>query len=120
VLVAAWFALGIRQAHDIARATSIVSSSARLTPAQAAHANALLNSAGTLNPDQEVDILRARVQGALGDNAAADRILAGVTRREPEDLEAWAYVGRLAQDKAVLDHALIRIAQLDPIDTVTQ
>src|SRR5690348_8547698 len=86
VVVCAWFVVGIRQAHNISRVTSIVeglNGQNRLTAAQAADAISLLNAAATLNPDRTVDVLRARVALLRGDRARAKRILLGVVASEP-------------------------------------
>ena len=90
----AWFVLGIRQAHEIARATSIVSQQGPPAPAQARTAASLLHSAGTLNPDLEVDVLRGRLALARDDLPAARRILESVVHREPQNLEAWIWLAR--------------------------
>ncbi len=64
VLVAAvacaWFALGVRQAHDTDAATALVDG-AKLSASQARKADSLLKSAAALNPDREIDLLRAQV-----------------------------------------------------------
>ncbi len=62
----AWFALGVRQSHDLAAANAIVSAQGKPTPAQARRVNSLLDSASTLNPDQQVNILRAGLNVDLG------------------------------------------------------
>jgi hypothetical protein len=112
--VAAWFGLGIHESHDLGDATSIISANSRLTPAQAQHVDALLGSVTALNPDREPDILRARAAAELGSNAAADKILLAVTRGEPQNLEAWAWLGRLAADHRLLLEAYGKIALLAP------
>jgi predicted Zn-dependent protease len=117
VIVCAWFALGIRQAHDISRATTVVgglNGQTRLTAAQAREANSLLNSAATLNPDRTVEVLQARVALLRGDRAQAKRILLGVLASEPDNLDAWYGLATSASDSATINHALARIAQLEP------
>lgn len=114
LVVAAWFALGVREAHEVSQATSIVSASSHLTPAEARHVRSLLSGAAPLNPDRELDILRGRVAAEGGSNAAADRILFAVTRAEPMNLEAWAWIGRLAANHRVLLDAYGHIALLAP------
>jgi predicted Zn-dependent protease len=90
----AWFALGARQAHQTARANAIVSSSQRLSPGRARRAAAALEAAGTLNPDLQVDVLRAELAIDQGRPRTARRILASVTRREPQNLNAWLQLAR--------------------------
>ena len=94
VAACAWFVLGARQAHGIATATGIVSQPHPPTAAQARTATSSLNSAGTLNPDLEVDVLRGRLALARGELPGARRILEGVVRREPQNLEAWIWLAR--------------------------
>jgi predicted Zn-dependent protease len=115
VVVCAWFALGIHQASTINDATRIISHPSDVTSAQAAHAASLLRSARTLNPDTEVDVLRARL--AVRDNHPADaqRTLLSLVRSEPMNLEAWILLARISgADAATERFALRRIAQLDP------
>jgi predicted Zn-dependent protease len=116
VAACAWFALGIRQAHDIQRATSMVgglTGQTRLSTAQAKTANSLLDSAGTLNPDRTVDLLRARVALLRHDRTEAKRILLAVVAAEPANLDAWYGLATSAYDNPTVVHALDRIAVLD-------
>jgi predicted Zn-dependent protease len=116
VLACAWFVLGIHQAHDTDRVTAIVgglTGQQRLTAQQAAHANALLDSATTLNPDRTIDLLRARVALLRGDRPTAKRILLGVVTAEPDNIDAWYGLATSASDGATVQHALARIAQLN-------
>ena len=113
LVACAWFALGIRQAHEIARATSIVSQARALTPARAREADSLLRSAGALNPDLEVDVLRGRVALARGNLVGARRILTSVVRREPENVEAWIWLARASNGSpATFRLAVMRVQQL--------
>jgi predicted Zn-dependent protease len=117
LIAAGWFALGIRQAHDIDRVTSIVvglNGQSRLSPARAASANSMLDSAATLDPDRMVDVLRARVALLRGDRARAKRILLGVLADEPKNLDAWYGLATSAYDNATVTHALGQIARLEP------
>jgi predicted Zn-dependent protease len=88
LVVLAWFALGIHQSDDLSAASAIAS---RPHPSAAAahHADALLDSAATLNPDRTVDITRAQLALARGDSARARAILLALTRAEPQNLDAW-------------------------------
>jgi predicted Zn-dependent protease len=116
LVVAAWFVLGARQAHDINQVTNVVSGlngQQRLTAAEAAHANSLLDSASKLNPDSTVDVLRARVALLSGNRVLATRILDGVVKREPDNLDAWYGIATSATDGAVVDRALGHIAHLE-------
>jgi hypothetical protein len=117
LVVCAWFVLGIQQAHDTNRVTAIVSGlfgQRELRPAQASRANSLLNSAQVLNPDAQVDVLRARVALLRGDRARAKRILIDVLRREPMNIAAWYGLATSAKDQPTVLLALGRIARLAP------
>jgi hypothetical protein len=117
LVVCAWFALGIRESHEIASATGVVAGSGQPSAHELAAAEGALSNADLLNPDQEVDILRARVDIKRGDNGAARALLATVTRREPQNLEAWIwFTGASLGDHAAAAIGAARIAQLDPLD----
>lgn len=117
VAAAAWFALGIRQSTDTARATALITGPAPLSAADARRASTLLSDAATLNPDQTVGILRGQLALDLRHNAAAVRILLGVTRREPDNLAAWiqlAYAAGRAGDRSILVLTGREISRLFP------
>lgn len=88
VLACAWYALSVRQSTDAGRAARLVSAS-RLSPAQAHHATSLIDAAAQLNPDRQVQILRAQLAYDRGRLAAARGILKKVIAAEPENLQAW-------------------------------
>jgi hypothetical protein len=98
VAAGAWFVLGASEAHDVDAATAIVSSQNTITPAQARHADSLLSSASTLNPDQEIGVLRARVALGQGSEKRARQILIGVIHREPKLLDAWVWFQQASSD----------------------
>lgn len=115
VLAVAWFAVGVRQAHDTDVATNVIDGAAPITPAQARHAAALLHDAAQLNPDTAVDLLRAQLALRLGEPARARAIALSVTRSEPQNLQAWvAYGSAAAHDPAVFAVALRRLNELAP------
>lgn len=89
VVLCAWFGLGVIQARDTTRATSLIAGSRSPTPAQLRQAGSLLDSAGTLNPDETIPILRAMRDLAAHHAAQAERALRSVTRAEPLNLDAW-------------------------------
>jgi hypothetical protein len=114
VLVAAWFALGVRQARDTSRAAAIVSAG-RPSPTQAKHASELLNAAAFLNPDRQVDVLRARLDLVRGDEPAARTILKRVVVGERFYLDAWIWLARASVgDLRDFYAAAYRIRQLVP------
>jgi predicted Zn-dependent protease len=116
-VIAAWFALGIHQAVDTSQATALITGPSPLSAARAAHARALLSSAATLNPDQTVNVLRGELAMAQNQNAAAQQILVGVTRSEPQNLDAWiqlAYAAARNRDRRLLVLTGRRISGLYP------
>ena len=115
IVVCAWFVLGIRQAHEINRATSIIAQTGTIPAAQLRAAAAALRSAGTLNPDAGVTILRARLAVKQQDPRRAERILKTVVRDEPMNLEAWIWLAGVSLiDPPEARIALAHIARLDP------
>lgn len=116
VVVAAWFALAARQAHDVTRATAIVqglTGQRKLTAAQAAEARSLLSEAGILNPDRTIAVLRARVALLRDQRPLAKRILLGVVADEPDNIDAWYGLATSAADGATITRGLGRIAELE-------
>jgi outer membrane PBP1 activator LpoA protein len=105
LVACAWFVLGIRQVHEISAATSIVAKGGPISAGQARRASSLLNEASTLNPDKNVDVLRARVALAQGDQAAARQILFKVIRQEPKNLDGWIWYVQAARGNAVAFYA---------------
>jgi predicted Zn-dependent protease len=115
LVVCAWFALGIRQAHETAKATDVIASSSSLTSRQLDEVQSWLDSAGTLNPDHSVDILRAQALIKVGRAGTAERLMEHLTRSEPLNLEAWIWLGGAALgDPAVALRAIAHIDTLDP------
>jgi predicted Zn-dependent protease len=115
LVVCAWFALGIRQAHETAKATDLVTSGSSLTGRQLADVQSWLDSAATLNPDSTVDIVRAQALIKAGRARAAERLMESLTQREPLNLEAWIWLGGAALgDPAVAREAITHINALDP------
>jgi predicted Zn-dependent protease len=114
-LAAAWFALGIRQAHDTARAQEIMNGMAALDAAQAREVSSLLNDAGQLNPDKTVAILRGQLALERGHEQRALRMLLDVALKEPQNLDAWVWVGRAStHDQRTFLEAVDRVRRLDP------
>jgi predicted Zn-dependent protease len=108
VVVAAWFGLGWSQDHQTQRATALVAGGGRLTAHQVRDARSALDSAGTLNPDRAVAVLRGELAIDQGNYVDAIRTLSGVTTSEPLNLTAWAELG-IAAAKAG-DRALLAVA----------
>lgn len=115
LIACAWFALGVRQAHEISRATAIVSAGNVADAAQAREVRALLHDARLLNPDQEPQILLARIAAERRQARLAVALLEAATREEPQNLEAWVWLAHLAGgDPAAFYRAVAVAHQLDP------
>jgi hypothetical protein len=115
LVVCVWFAVGIRQAHDTAAASEIITGSSPLRPAQARQAQSLLAAAGQLNPDRSVDLLRAQLAQRQGHLAQARAIALSVARSEPQNTNAWlAYGNASANDRLGFLVALRRLYALVP------
>jgi Flp pilus assembly protein TadD len=114
LVVCAWFGIGIRQAHETNAAASIVSEQGRPSASQIKRVSALLGSAGTLNPDSQLDVLRGRLAVREGSRSAAERVFKDVVRREPMNADAWYLLANAATDAHTAILAAGRLAQLDP------
>jgi hypothetical protein len=107
LIVTAWFVVGVRQAHDLSSAQSLVSRSAHVSSSTAAHVRSLLSSAAFLNPDTEVNVLRGRLALLQHDHARALDIFEGVVREEPLNLTAWVATAQAALN---FDHRELVVA----------
>jgi len=96
IVACAWFVLGARQAHEIAGATAIASSATQLSASQAARADSLLADAGTLNPDTQVELLRAQVALERGTRGRALALIRRVNSLEPDNIDGWLALERAA------------------------
>jgi predicted Zn-dependent protease len=117
VAACAWFLLGAVQAHEIDRATAILATGTELSPGRAAQARSALNSAGTLNPDTTVTLLRARLAELQHQPKRAIALGEQVVAEEPQNLDAWlalAQVAASAHRLQPLDRAVAALARLDP------
>jgi predicted Zn-dependent protease len=114
IVVCAWFAIGVRQAHDIDHATALLSAGSRISGEDAAHAASLLHGAALLNPDRQVDVLRAQLADERGDRPEAERILRGIVAAEPMNAVAWVALARSATDPATLRQAFAHLSVLVP------
>jgi hypothetical protein len=114
IIVCAWFVVGARQAQDTAQATALLSAGNRIDRAGAARVSSLLQGAGLLNPDRQVDILRAQLADERGAERSAERILRLVLVQEPLNLDAWDWLARSATDAATLRLAYAKLGFLEP------
>lgn len=97
----AWYLLGIRQANDVAAATAIVSRQTPPGEAQARRATSLLDAASTLDPDQQVNVLRAELAIDEGQDDRARQILHAVIHREVDNLQAWLVYARASSNDLI-------------------
>jgi predicted Zn-dependent protease len=114
IVVCVWFVLGVRQARNIDHATTLLSAGTDIDSGDAARAASLLKGAGVLNPDRQVDILRAQLADDRGDRRSAERILRAVVAAEPMNAQAWVALARSATNGQTLRLALHRLAALVP------
>jgi hypothetical protein len=115
VTACAWFAVGIRQAREVSRATAILSAGGPLDGPGAAQVSALVHGAKLLTPDPAVDLLSAQLAIRRGDRALARRIAEGVVRAEPMNVQAWLWLARASGDSPPsFLRALVHIKALEP------
>lgn len=112
--VCAWFAIGLRQARDVDRATALLSAGSHIDRHGATEVASLLHGAALLNPDREVDMLRAQLADERGQRLRAERILRGVVAAEPRNALAWVQLARAATTGATLRLAYAHIEALVP------
>jgi predicted Zn-dependent protease len=112
---AGWFALGAREAHELASVTGATTHGTTLSSARARDALDQLNSASTLNPDRHVDVLRATVLAESHQTQRAVMLLERVVQAEPMNLEAWYALAKLGgSDQSLESRALRHILLLVP------
>lgn len=108
LVVCAWFGLGVVQTRDQNQARSLYQSSAH-TQRDDPRVLALLRTAGVLNPDSTVELLRGGVAADQGNPSKARAIFDDIARREPRNISAWSAAARVG-DGTALSH----IAKLEP------
>jgi predicted Zn-dependent protease len=92
----------------------LLSAGAHISDRDAARAASLLQGAELLNPDREVDVLRAQLADERGDRPEAQRILRGVVAAEPMNAVAWVALARSATNAMTLRQAFARLNVLVP------
>jgi len=106
----------VRQAISLDRATAIIGHGTSIRPALAVRAGSLLNEAGALNPDRQVDLERINLELELHHVQAARELAREVTRAEPENVEAWVSLAETAgDDPALFAQAVHKIRALEPL-----
>lgn len=108
--------VGIRQAANTTHAAAAISSGTELSAARAGRIASWLKAAGWLNPDQQVNVLRGQLALDQNQRAEAELIAERVTRKEPDNLQAWLVLlqATLDRDRRVFDIAVKALYRLDP------
>ncbi|MEO8967414.1 MAG: hypothetical protein ABI355_07430 [Solirubrobacteraceae bacterium] len=97
VIVCAWFALGAVQTRAQNHATDLIDSFSTPTQALTARVLGMLDTADTLNPDRNVDLLRAQALTRSGHPSAGLRVAQRVVAAEPLNINAWTVLGFAAR-----------------------
>lgn len=85
------------------------------TAAQERRVSSLVHSAQLLNPDEQPRVLLGQVETEHGEFARAERVLVGVTRSEPQNLEGWVWLAHASgSDRPVFNSALRHVHRLEP------
>jgi hypothetical protein len=116
LVTCAWFGLGAVQTRDQTRATTLIDRPGTPPAALTARILSLLGSAATLNPDRDIDVLRAQAQTRAGRSTAALATAESVVRAEPQNVDGWVVLGFAAQriDPAIASLARERELELVP------
>jgi hypothetical protein len=115
-LAVAWLGTGIAANRAQGDLAELVIHADRPRPAELRRGAALADRAERFTPDQRPALLLATLHLKAGDDAGAERVLAGVVRREPENAEAWLLLSRAAarRDPALAARARQRVRELAP------
>src|SRR3954447_8489554 len=116
VAACAWFVLGVIQADNQSHATALVNSAGSPSRAQTADIEHSLDRAATLNPDRNIDLLRAQAEVRAGQSAKALARMKRVVAAEPRNVDAWIVFGfaARAQHSALAAIANAQILKLAP------
>jgi predicted Zn-dependent protease len=116
VAIAGWLALQAVGAHGDAEVTRITLSERTPTAQERARALELIDRMERLTPDRRPQQLRGLVAYRAGDMRRAAAIFHGLTRAEPENLQAWALLARAAEryDPSLAAKARARARELAP------
>ncbi|HEX4673035.1 MAG TPA: hypothetical protein VH279_12250 [Solirubrobacteraceae bacterium] len=110
VSACAWFVIGVIQSDNESRATAAINGGGTPTRAQTAQIEHWLDSAGTLNPDRNIDLLRAQAEVRAGQSAKALALMKRVVGDEPRNADAWIVFGFAAESQSP---ALTRLAHAE-------
>jgi hypothetical protein len=115
VVVCAWLVLGEAQTRALDQATTLVDQPTTPTPAETAHILNLLATAGTLNPDENVALLRSQALTRAGRSLTGLRAAEQVAREEPMNADAWIVLRFASKhDPAVGRYASAQLLKLVP------
>jgi thioredoxin-like negative regulator of GroEL len=95
LLMSAWLGIGLRQESSAERARELIE---RPGAPPAREVADLLDRAGWLNPDREVDFMRAQLAFETGDQPRAQHILSDVVADEPQNIVAWTGLALITAD----------------------
>lgn len=110
VAACAWFVLGVVQVNSQSDATALIDGGGTPSRAQTAEILRELDSAGTLNPDRNIDLLRAQAEVRARESAIALPLMRRVVSAEPRNVDAWIVLGFAAQSQSP---ALARLAHAE-------
>jgi predicted Zn-dependent protease len=110
VVACAWFVIGVIQSDNQSRATALINGGGTPTHAQTSQIEHWLDRAGTLNPDRNIDLLRAQAEVRADQSARALVLMKRVVRAEPSNADAWVVFGFAAQSQSP---ALARLAHAE-------
>lgn len=110
VAACAWFVIGVVQSNNESRATTLINGGGTPTPAQTSQIEHWLDTAATLNPDRNIDLLRAQAEVRAGQSAKALVLMKRVVADEPRNADAWIVFGFAAQPQSP---ALARMAHAE-------
>jgi hypothetical protein len=118
--VAAGFGVGIHQALSLNAGEKLLARPGRLTSARARVADRDFRRAARLNPGVDPAIDRGILAYFRHRPRRAERLLLAVTRREPQNIAAWAWLNnaaRAAGDRRLEALSRAKIVQLRPLGT---
>ena len=115
LVVLAW--LGVMERDARQTALGVAAAGGRNGDGSLARAERHLRAARFLNPDSSPDLGLAAVYNADGRSREAISLLERVTRREPDNIDAWGLLFVLARDRdpAAAQRALSARRRLDPL-----
>ncbi|MEA2364752.1 MAG: hypothetical protein QOI32_264 [Thermoleophilaceae bacterium] len=118
LVVLAWLAVGLRNARSEAEAVRLIGTSVRTVPLeQLDRAGDDYRSADRLNASSDPDLHLAALENFTGHPRRAIRLLREVTRREPENFDAWFLMAGVAakRDPSLAARAEARARELNPL-----